>query len=79
MASQVYGAGTQGGGGASTFYDSADSPSRLANYILRFVALATAFIAAIVMGVAKETRTIKTATGGAMDVQFKAAGASQFE
>lgn len=78
MASQVYGAGPQGGGGASTFYDSADGPSRVANYILRFVALATAFVAAVVMGVAKETRTIAT-TAGAMDVQFKAAGASQFE
>uniref|UniRef100_A0A1D1Z525 CASP-like protein n=1 Tax=Anthurium amnicola TaxID=1678845 RepID=A0A1D1Z525_9ARAE len=79
MASQVYGGGGTTQQVTASYYDTAESSSRLVNYILRFVALAATFVAAIVMGVAKETKTILTNDGSSVDLQIKATGASQFD
>ncbi|MQM14213.1 hypothetical protein Taro_047146 [Colocasia esculenta] len=78
MATQEYAARTQGGG-ASTFYETGDGPLRMANYVLRCVALVTAFVASIVMGVAKESKAILTTSNTGVYYEFKATGFSQFD
>ncbi|CAA7388622.1 unnamed protein product [Spirodela intermedia] len=68
-------AGAHGGGDHAR----AENLVRPVNYVLRILALVTTFIAAIIVGVAREAESLLTVSGVAGDFKVKATGNPQFD